>query len=446
MDVIIEPGGSLRGTLTVGPDKAIGHRALLCAAVAEGSTAIRPRLSGDDCRMTRQLIEQLGVRVSDTTDAVRVDGVGQRGLAAPREELFCGESGTTFRLAAGVLAGQPFQSRLTAGAGLSRRPMRRIVEPLERMGARIRGTNAPGGGDGAPQELYPPLTIEGTRPLRGIRYEMPVASAQVKSAILLAALGAREPSEVTERLPTRDHTERMLRAFGVRVACERDTVRLTPGPLRSPQDVRVPGDFSSAAFLIVAACVVPGSRVTVEQVGLNPTRTALLTVLDRMGARVGVERGDDGWEPSGRITASAGELQATRVEPEEVPGLIDELPVLMVAAARARGITRLSGIGELRVKETDRIRSMVDGLHRLGARVRLVDAETLEIEGTPLRGSVVEAQGDHRTAMSLAVAGLAAEGTTTVRGGECVSKSFPEFWNALRALTPASSVKTVDKP
>ncbi|MBI2104243.1 MAG: 3-phosphoshikimate 1-carboxyvinyltransferase [Candidatus Omnitrophica bacterium] len=439
MDAIVTPAQPLRGTLTVPPDKAICHRAVLLAAAAEGETDIRPWPSADDCQRTLHLVQQLGASVAVSPEAVRIRGVGEAGLREPQANLSCGESGTTLRLAAGLLAGQPFAARLTAGPSLSRRPMRRIIEPLTRMGARIEAASADAG------ELCPPLIVHGRRPLKALRYELPVASAQVKSAVLLAGIWADGPTTVIEPQATRDHTERMLRRLGVRVRQEGAAVTVEPGPLRAPGPLVLPGDFSSAAFLLVAAACVPGSQVTLQGVGLNPTRIRLLEVLQRMGAAVRWTAVEASWEPRGTVELEAGPLRGLALEAADVPGLIDELPILMVAAACARGTTRLQGLGELRVKETDRVRSMVEALGRLGARIRLNAAEGVEIEGGRLRGAPVDSAGDHRTAMSLAVAGLVAEGATTVRGVECVSKSFPEFFDVLRRAAGSPTVKTVDK-
>ncbi len=445
MDVTIAQAQPLQGRLTVPPDKAMCHRAVLLAAVARGVTTIQPWPEADDCQRSLALIQGLGVTVRRQQDAVEIVGRSAEGLGAPAHDLACGESGTTLRLAAGLLAGQPFTSRLTAGPGLSQRPMRRIVEPLSRMGARLEAQGASTGTG----ELYPPLTIHGRRLLTAIRYDSPVASAQVKSAVLLAGLFASGTTTVAEPAVSRDHTERMLRAFGARVRVDERSVSLESGDLSSPGTLTLPGDVSSAAFFLVAAACVPGSRLTVEGVGLNPTRTALLDALRRMGAEVRVSVEQNGWEPRGRVMVEARPLRGITVEPHETPALIDELPILMVAAACASGVSRLRGVGELRVKETDRIRSMVDGLQRLGVRVRAIDPGDVEIEGGALTGAVVESAGDHRTAMSLAVAALCARGGSVIRGAECVTKSFPDFFDRLGGLTGFSTGKagkTVDKP
>ena len=439
MDVLLHRAPPLKGALTVPPDKAICQRAVLVAALADGVTTIRPWPDADDCVRARELVRGLGAVVEAAGDGIRVVGRGRAGLRAPAGPLDCGESGTTLRLAAGLLAGCPFASTLAAGPSLSRRPMRRIIEPLTQMGAAIDGVPAWSGG-----ETLPPLRIRGRSPLRAIRYVLPVPSAQVKSAILLAALAADGPTTIVELSPTRDHTERLLRRCGVRVQgdCE---LRLEPGPVRAPGELRPPGDVSSAAFFIAAACCVPGSEVTLQHVGLNPTRTGVLAVLRRMGADIVTDVEDDGWEPRGRVTVRACPLSAVRIDATEAPGLIDELPLLMVAAACARGTTQLFGLGELRVKETDRLRSMTDGLAALGVWVRPTGPDAIEIDGGAIMGGRADSTGDHRTAMSLAIAGLVAERPTTVTGAECVAKSYPGFFAHLAALAGSSTVKSVDK-
>lgn len=441
MDVAVSPVGPLRGTLRMPADKAICQRAVLIAALAEGRTTVAPWPEAEDCQRALALIQALGVRAHRAGAQVRIDGRGVAGLRQPVGDVSCGGSGTTLRLAAGLLAGCPFESRLIADASLSRRPMQRIVEPLRRMGAWLEGATRPE----HPGEVFPPLVIRGRHPLAAITYAMPVASAQVKSAVLLAGLSAEGATEVIEPVATRDHTERLLRRCGIDVAGDAGRLRLVPGRLRAPGCLTIPGDFSSAAFFIVAACCVPGSRVVIEGVGLNPTRTGLLTLLRRMGAAIEVTAEHNGWEPRGRVLAEAAALRGIRVGAEEVPGAIDELPALMVAAACAQGTTRLEGVGELRVKETDRIQSMATGLGRLGARIRSAGKDAVEIEGAALTGAEVEAAGDHRSAMSLVVAGLAARGASLVRGAECVGKSFPDFFARLDELKASSTGKTVDK-
>ena len=439
MDAIIHHAGPLRGSVTLPPDKAICHRAVLLAALAEGETTIRPWPSAEDCQHTLRIIQQLGIPVRQSSALVQIRGRGLRGLQAPASSLWCGESGTTLRLAAGILAGQPFSSQLTAGPSLSHRPMRRIVEPLAQMGARLEG--AAGADESA--ECVPPLTIYGRSPLQAIRYEMPVASAQVKSAILFAALFAEGRSAVIEPQETRDHTERLLRACGVRVQRDGRCITIEPRQIASPGELALPGDFSSAAFFLVAASCVSGSRLTLHDVSLNPTRIRALEALIRMGARITSRMTQDGWEPRGTMTVERSPLHGLMLDAAQTPGLIDELPILMVAAACAQGTSRFEGLSELRVKETDRVRSLVEGLQRLGAAVRVPARDTVELDGGALRGADVESAGDHRTAMSLAVAGLIAQGTTTIRAAECIAKSFPEFFDCLRAVAGSSTVQTI---
>ncbi|MBI4353608.1 MAG: 3-phosphoshikimate 1-carboxyvinyltransferase [Candidatus Omnitrophica bacterium] len=428
MNVTIRRGSSIRGEMAVPADKAIGHRAALCCALVEGVSEISPWPSGDDCQRTLGALQGLGVASDRLPHGIRVHGVGLSGLQPPRSDLDCGESGTTIRLAAGLLAGQPFESRLTASASLCQRPMRRIAEPLTQMGARIVGaSNA---------ELHPPLHITGRRPLRALRYSMPIASAQVKSAILLAGLSADGPTTISEPYPTRDHTERLFQRLGIDLHCEQATLTLKPPrkALHPPGRLLIPGDVSSAAFFIVAATMTPDSVLIIRDVGLNPTRSAFLTVLRRMGASLEVSVEEEAWEPRGTIRVVSAPLHGTTITAHEVPQLIDELPILMVAACAAQGATTFEGLEELRVKETDRLHSMTTGLRQLGAQITPDGQAGVKVAGGSLRGNSVESFNDHRTAMSLAVAGLIAEGETTIQGAECARKSFGEFFEVLASV------------
>lgn len=444
MDAIIAQAPAVTGTLTLPADKAIGHRAAIGCALLEGSTQIDAWPLADDCRATLDALRALGVtaRVSHGTLSMR--GVGLEGWRAPASELDCRESGTTMRLLCGVLAGQPFVTHLTGAASLRQRPMRRVAEPLWQMGARLESLapSATGTGNG---EIYPPLRITGRRPLHGATFRLPIASAQVKSAILLAGLYADAPTNVIEPAPTRDHTERLLHLLGVSIQCEGSVIHLSPprSALARPGRLRIPGDVSSAAFFVVAASIVPGSRLELRDVGLNPSRTQYLDVLRRMGAAIRVELSEDSWEPRGTIVVEHRPLRAVHVPPEEVPQVIDELSILWVAACAAEGESRFEGLAELRVKETDRITSMVNGLRQLGARVRVEGADTVCVEPSRLSGQTVDSAGDHRTAMSLAVAGLIAEGRTRIRGAECVSKSLPNFFELLASIADPRCVTTV---
>jgi len=441
LDAFITPGSPVHGSLSLPPDKAICHRAALLASVGEGHVTITPWSSAEDCRRTVELVRALGVGVEPTPRGLQINGVGLTGLRASREPLSCGESGTTMRLAAGLLAGQPFASELVAEASLARRPMRRIVEPLTRMGARCEGTTHPNS-----TELFPPLRLHGHRPLRGLRHELPVASAQVKSAILLAGVYADGPTTIIEPSATRDHTERLFARLGVSIQRVGTHIILTP-PTRSwslPSVLTVPCDPSSAAFFLAAAALCPGSRLTIPSMGLNPTRIHFLTVLQRMGAAIEWVVDDDAWEPRGTVTVAHQPLHGTTVSAHEVSWLIDELPILMVVACAAEGHTSFEGMGELRVKETDRFQSMTTGLQRLGATLAIRQPASVVMTRSRLRGAAIESFGDHRTAMSLAVAALCAEGPTTIRGAECVAKSLGTFFELLQSVTSPATVRLID--
>ncbi len=424
-NLIIQPARFLQGELVLPGDKSISHRAFLLGALCHGPTRILHCLAADDVNRSRSAVEALGVPVRREGEAWVVEGKGIGVFRAPSGRLDMGNSGTTTRLLLGILAGCPFETTLFGDASLSNRPMRRVTEPLQKMGAVIRGEK---GADRLP------LIIRGGG-LKGIRHTLAVPSAQVKSALLLAGLSAEGPTTVVEPVPTRDHTERMLSFLGTRVARRGEEVTVEPGSKMQGREIEIPGDFSSAAFFLVAAAIVPGSSVTIRRVGLNPTRTGLLDLLRRMGARVQViPRPGASWEPVGDVKVESAPLRAVTVEPSLIPGIIDELPILMVAASQANGVSRMEGVGELRVKETDRIRSMVAGLSAMGAGIRS-EGDTMIVEGPRrLKGAAVDSFGDHRTAMALAVAALTAEGITTVRESEWVSISFPEFEEKLRSI------------
>jgi 3-phosphoshikimate 1-carboxyvinyltransferase len=365
-----------------------------------------------------------------------VYGRGRMGLRPAGQPLLLGESGTTFRLLAGVLAGYPFQSCLAASRALRGRPMRRISAPLRLMGAYISSRCVK---SDAGLEEYPPLKIRGGN-LRGIYFRSQVASAQVKSAVLLAGLFAQGPTTVYEPVPTRDHTERMLEAFGVEIVKRGHTVSVRgPAVLVSPGKIRVPGDISSASFFVALATLVANSCLLIREVSLNPTRLGFVRVLQRMGADIELRSAPgEHPEPQGKIRVRSAHLAATCVRASEVPSLIDELPLLMVVAVFCRGTTRIRGVGELRVKETDRIRSMVDNLRRMGAAIDSIPAkDEIAIRGTQrLKGARLAGFGDHRTVMSLAIAGLLAQGKSCISGADAVRKSFPEFVDKLSPLVP----------
>ncbi|MFQ6058009.1 MAG: 3-phosphoshikimate 1-carboxyvinyltransferase [Anaerolineae bacterium] len=429
MKLVISESRGLRGQVRVPGDKSISHRALLLGAIAQGETRVRGFLPAADCLATLACVRALGIEV-DALNATTlvVHGRGLHGLREPEEVLDCGGSGTTMRLLMGLLAGQSFTSVLTGNASLRRRPMERVAVPLRRMGAEVRTT-----------EGCPPLVIRGGR-LRGVEYALPVASAQVKSAILLAGLYAEGETVVREPGPARDHTERMLRAMGAAVQVRGPLITLLPDPQPlSPLDITIPGDFSSAAFLLVAALLVLGSEVAIQGVGVNPTRTGLLEVLRRMGAEVVVEGGGEvngaSGEPVGDLVVRTSELAGVEVGGQIIPRMIDELPILAVAATQARGLTVVRDAAELRVKETDRIGATVAELRKLGAQIE-ERPDGFVVQGpTLLRGTHVSSHGDHRLAMSLAVAGLIAQGETVIEGAECIGDSFPGFERVLRSLT-----------
>lgn len=416
-DWIAAPGSALSGTVRAPGDKSVSHRAVMLAALADGTSRIDGFLEGGDTRTTVAVFEQLGVRIETPASGKRiVHGVGIDGLRASDAPLDCGNAGTAMRLLAGLLAGQDFDSTLVGDASLSRRPMGRVVEPLSRMGARIESA------DGCP-----PLRIAGVGRLRAIDYTLPVASAQVKSALLLAGLTAQGETCVREPHPTRDYTERMLRAFGVALAFGPGHARLRGGQRLHATDVVVPGDFSSAAFLLVAATLVPGSELRIQGVGMNPRRTGLLRVLQAMGADIAVhDVGEAGGEPLADLVVRHAPLRGIEVPVRLVPDMIDEFPALFVAAACATGDTLIRGAAELRVKESDRIATMATGLRRLGIMVdETPDGAT--IHGGRLHGGGVESHGDHRVAMAFAVAAQCARGEVRVGDVANVATSFPGF-------------------
>jgi 3-phosphoshikimate 1-carboxyvinyltransferase len=409
-------------------DKSISHRYALLAALADGRTILTNYAPGHDCASTLRCLEAMGIaiqRVPDDDEGPRVmiEGRGVRGLRAPVDSLDCGNSGTTLRMLAGVVAAHPFVATLAGDRSLARRPMRRVIAPLSMMGAHIEAAS----GD------RPPLTVHGGD-LAGIDYRPDVPSAQVKSAVLLAGLQADGRSRVTEPTPTRDHTERALTTFGAKVSRDGLTVSIEGGQRLHGIQARIPGDLSSAAFAAVAAAALSGSDVTIEGVGLNPTRTALLDVLRRFGARVEVEQtGEWQTEPVGRIRVVAQALGSLALDADIVPAIIDELPVLAVLAT-AGGELRVTGASELRVKESDRITALVQGLRTLGADANELPDGFHVRAGNRLTGGVVQAHGDHRLAMAFAVAGLTASEPVTIEGADAAAVSYPSFFTDLDRL------------
>ena len=438
----IVPARRIQGRLQVPGDKSISHRYALLAALAEGLSELTNFSTGADCRSTLSCLQRLGVDIAGipgidlardgAASSVTVQGRGVGRLSSPAGPLDAGNSGTTMRLMAGIVAGHPFSSRFVGDASLSARPMRRIIEPLERMGARIEATSG-----------HAPLVVHGTR-LQAIAHHPDVPSAQVKSAVLLAGLHADGTTSVFEPAATRDHTERALVAFGGAVSVEGLTVSVSGGQRFIARKLSVPGDFSSAAFWLVAAAAIPGSRIEVLQVGLNPTRTALLDVLRRFGARVEVEIDARmattlGGEPQGTVVVAHDRVQAIEIRPDEIPGLIDELPAIAALAAHGGHVT-VSGAAELRIKESDRIAVLVAGFRALGfdADERpdgFVVAGNGVAAGDRPKGGVADAHGDHRMAMAFAIAALAADKPSTIDGADAVVISYPGFFETLGRLT-----------
>jgi 3-phosphoshikimate 1-carboxyvinyltransferase len=421
----------LDAELTVPGDKSISHRSIMLAALANGPATITGFLPGEDCLATMKAFQQLGV-IIDRPDETTLVVHGTRGkFTEPKGDVDCGNSGTTMRLLSGILAAQPFRTRLIGDASLSSRPMKRIMEPLTKMGARIKAE-----GRTAKGEPSAPLVIEGG-PLKGIVYQSPVASAQVKSAVLLAGLYAQGSTTVTEPEQSRDHTERMLAWHVARPRRDGLSVSVVGGATLESRDFAVPGDISSAAFWLVAAAAQPGAHLMVKNVGLNPTRTGVLAVLVRMGALVKEHVVQTDGEPSGTIEVRGTRLKATTIGGKEIPNVIDELPILAVAAALAEGTTIIRDAKELRVKETDRIAAVAKNLRAFGVPVEEKD-DGMEITGmAPLHGADVESYGDHRIAMSAAILALFAEGESTIRNTDCVATSYPGFEDILRKAMKA---------
>jgi 3-phosphoshikimate 1-carboxyvinyltransferase len=423
----VEPAGTLVGHIAVPGDKSISHRAVLIGALTDGETHVRGLGRSADTQSTIDAVRSLGVQVDDVADDELVlHGAGLRGLRAPDAPIDAGNAGTLMRLLPGILAGQEGRFELTGDESLRSRPMGRVAEPLKRMGARIETRNG-----------KPPVTVEGTDALKGIEYVLPMASAQVKSAILLAGLNASGTTTVVEPAPTRDHTELMLQAAGASVRRRPLSVSIEPaGQLLLPE-VTVPGDFSAAAPFIVAATLIAGSELTIHDVGLNPRRTGLLDVLERMGARVIVfNRRKIGGELIGDLEVHSAELTATDVTEEEVPRLVDELPLFALAAGVARGVSHVTGASELRLKESDRIETVTEGLKTMGVRIQSRD-DGFEVRGVPTRpiGGRMPSDGDHRIAMLGAVTGVVSRDGVEIEGAEAVAISFPGFFDLLNSVS-----------
>lgn len=414
----------LRGVVHVPGDKSISHRAVMFGALARGTTSVTHFLEGADCLSTISCFQKMGIEIEKQNDKVLIHGKGLRGLNSPREILDAGNSGTTTRLIAGILAGQKFISELDGDASLRSRPMKRIMDPLNAMGAdiRCRGENN-----------CLPLRIVG-HPLTAIHYTSPVASAQVKSCVLLAGMYADGVTSVTEPFLSRNHTEIMLRSFGADIRSEGTTVSIRPEPDLLAQDITVPGDISSAAFFIAAGLLTQDSEILLKNVGINPTRAGILKVCQDMGADITLLNADYSGEPAADILVRTSSLKGTVIQGADIPTLIDELPVIAVMAAFAGGTTVIRDAAELRVKESDRIAVMTDNLRRMGADVEETEDGMIIHGGRPLHGAVIDPRLDHRVAMSFAVVGTVCEGTMDILDGDCVRISYPDFYKDLYSL------------
>lgn len=424
MNTTLTPAHKLRGKLPLPGDKSISHRALMIAAIAAGESSIENVNQCDDVKSTVRCLRELGVRIESAGEHTMVHGVGLRGLRQPKRQLDVGNSGTTMRLLSGILAGQQFSSDITGDASIRRRPMARIIRPLQDMGAKI----------AAHARECAPLQIQGG-PLHGISYTLPVASAQVKSCLLLASLYADRPSNIAEPVPTRNHTELLLKKFGSDIAKTDSAIAISPAGELQAQSVLVPGDLSAAAFFVAAALLTPHSEVLLQRVGINPTRNAFLKLLVEMGAEiefVNVREVDN--ELIADLLVRTSTLQAMQISGSLTAQVIDEIPILTVLATQAEGRTEIRDAGELRVKESDRLAAMAHNLTKMGAHVK-ESKDGLIITGPcDLTGAAVETFGDHRIAMAMSVAALIAEGSTEIANASCVAISFPDFFDKLREL------------
>ena len=425
MNAVIKPSGKLRGEITVPGDKSISHRSVMLGSIAKGDTKISGFLTGEDCLSTIDCFKKLGIDIEVNGTDVTVHGKGLKGLSAPAETLDVGNSGTTLRLMSGILSAQPFTTRLTGDSSIQKRPMGRVASPLGLMGAKITSEN---------EKMTAPLTIEGQK-LHGIDYPLPVASAQVKSALILAGLYADGETRITEPEATRDHTEIMLNYLGADIKKEGDTIVVRPAAELTGRDITVPGDISSAAYFIAAALISKDSEVLIKNVGVNPTRTGIITAFKAMGGNIELtnERTVCG-EPVADILVRSSRLHGVVIKGAIIPKLIDEIPVIAAAACYASGETVIADAAELRVKESDRIKTMAAELGRMGATVIQTDDGMIILGGIPLHGAVCESYNDHRVAMSVAVAALGAKSETQIKDCGCVDISFPGYFDALMSL------------
>ena len=416
---------NLQGTIRVPGDKSISHRSIIFGSLAKGVTRVHDILRGEDVLSTMQVFRDLGVTIEDNGDVVEVHGVGFDGLQAPKNDLDMGNSGTSIRLISGVLAGQEFEATMFGDDSLSKRPMDRVTVPLSQMGVTVSGQT---------DRDLPPLTIKGTKSLKPISYQLPVASAQVKSALLFAALQAEGESVIIEKEITRNHTEDMIVQFGGHLSVDGKEIRITGGQEFTAQEIVVPGDISSAAFWLVAGLVVPGSKITLENVGINETRTGILDVIKAMGGKMTLSNVDE-IAKSATITVEYSSLQGTEIAGDLIPRLIDELPIIALLATQANGTTIIRDAEELKVKETDRIQVVADALNAMGTKIEPT-ADGMIIEGpTPLHGATVNTFGDHRIGMMTAIAALLAQdGDVVLERAEAINTSYPAFFDHLESL------------
>ncbi|MDD5434638.1 MAG: 3-phosphoshikimate 1-carboxyvinyltransferase [Nitrospira sp.] len=421
----IKPVKRLSGEIFVQGDKSISHRAVIFGSIAKGITRVTNFLTSDDCMRTMRAFEAMGVKIHAEEETVEIHGNGPDGLTEPADVMDMGNSGTSARLLCGLLSGQPFFSVMTGDSSLRRRPMKRVIEPLKMMGADILGRK---GGE------YLPLAVRGSK-LKGISYSLPVPSAQIKSAILLAGLFAEGKTSVIENIQSRDHTELMMESFGINLVKDGSTIMIEGGQIPYAKDISVPGDISAAAFFLVGASILDGSDIVIRDVGINPTRTGIIDILRDMGASVEIfNMRNLGKEPVGDIRVKSAALHGTEIKGDMIPRCVDELPVISIAAAMAEGETFIRDAAELRVKESDRITVMAGCLASLGVEVETYN-DGMRIKGTGrLKGTLSNSHGDHRIAMSMAIAGLTADGETVIEDTECINTSFPRFEETLREL------------
>ncbi|NWK70594.1 3-phosphoshikimate 1-carboxyvinyltransferase [Bacillus paramycoides] len=416
---------SLNGEIVVPGDKSISHRAVMFGAIAEGTTRVSNFLLGEDCLSTIACFQKLGVKIQQSGNDVTIYGKGLENLQEPKEVLDVGNSGTTIRLMLGILSNTPFHSTIIGDESIGKRPMKRVTDPLSKMHAQI---------DGRENGQYTPLSIRGGR-VKGIHYHAPVASAQVKSAVLLAGLQGEGVTTVTEPMQSRDHTERMLRAFGCTVEVNERTVSLQGGQQLKGTEIKVPGDISSAAFFLVAGAIVQNSKLVLKNVGLNPTRTGILDVLTKMGARISIDNiRNEEFEPCGDITIETSKLKGIEIGGSLIPRLIDEIPVIALLATQAEGITVIKDAEELKVKETNRIDTVVDELGKLGAKIEATPDGMIIYGKQDLKGNTVNSHGDHRIGMMLAIASCIVNGEVKIENSDAVAVSYPNFFEQLAAL------------